>query len=380
MDHEFVDNFLEHYGTELAPDGDYLQHWKYIKRERVNGKWKYYYDLDSLKKNVSTAVSNVKKNATNTVNTAKKNISKTVNTAKKNISKTTQELAKKGSEFVKKFEKKSVADMLREVQKEKKEPKKPTTIAEMKEAAAADAEKNVAKAKEGAYQTSQNKERGLKREAELKERLDNLGKKVKMFEGTSYEFEYELSKKLPGLNLKTSATTLDEDQKLINPNYSPDSKYDENCAFCSIAYDLRRRGYDVVAKPEITKYGNSGTTNLSNVDMAKLYNTEPTSVSYLADKHGYSNDFVGQSKATEAEILSYGEGATGFLNVSWSSGGGHSVAWEVENGKVVVRDCQTNKKHEIVNLVIRSNYADIVRTDNAQPSDEVLQYVENRKR
>ena len=27
-------------------DGDYLQHWKYIKREKVNGKWRYYYHDD----------------------------------------------------------------------------------------------------------------------------------------------------------------------------------------------------------------------------------------------------------------------------------------------------------------------------------------------
>lgn len=27
-----------------------LQHWKYIKREKVNGKWRYYYDDTALKK------------------------------------------------------------------------------------------------------------------------------------------------------------------------------------------------------------------------------------------------------------------------------------------------------------------------------------------
>lgn len=37
----------------ISPDGklyhtddDYLQHWKYIKREKVNGKWRYYYHDD----------------------------------------------------------------------------------------------------------------------------------------------------------------------------------------------------------------------------------------------------------------------------------------------------------------------------------------------
>lgn len=31
-------------------DKNALKHWKYIKREKVNGKWRYYYDTSSLKK------------------------------------------------------------------------------------------------------------------------------------------------------------------------------------------------------------------------------------------------------------------------------------------------------------------------------------------
>ena len=31
--------------VNLHSDPDELQHWKYIKREKVNGKWRYYYDI-----------------------------------------------------------------------------------------------------------------------------------------------------------------------------------------------------------------------------------------------------------------------------------------------------------------------------------------------
>lgn len=34
------------------PASDELYHWKYVKRERVNGKWRYYYDVDQLKDDV----------------------------------------------------------------------------------------------------------------------------------------------------------------------------------------------------------------------------------------------------------------------------------------------------------------------------------------
>lgn len=41
-----------YYGRENFNSNSSLQHWKYIKRVRVNGKWKYYYDADQLKKDL----------------------------------------------------------------------------------------------------------------------------------------------------------------------------------------------------------------------------------------------------------------------------------------------------------------------------------------
>lgn len=33
-----------------------LKHWKYVKREKVNGKWRYYYDTKQLKTDVKDAL------------------------------------------------------------------------------------------------------------------------------------------------------------------------------------------------------------------------------------------------------------------------------------------------------------------------------------
>lgn len=42
---------------------DELQHWKYVKKEKVNGKWKYYYSWDELKKDAKNALGvNAKQN------------------------------------------------------------------------------------------------------------------------------------------------------------------------------------------------------------------------------------------------------------------------------------------------------------------------------
>ena len=37
-------------------DSNELTHWKYIKRVRKNGKWRYYYDKDALKKNIQDII------------------------------------------------------------------------------------------------------------------------------------------------------------------------------------------------------------------------------------------------------------------------------------------------------------------------------------
>lgn len=50
-----AEDFLMHYGMETMPD-DFLMHWKYIKRERKNGKWVYTYPYDPVGRK-NTAVS-----------------------------------------------------------------------------------------------------------------------------------------------------------------------------------------------------------------------------------------------------------------------------------------------------------------------------------
>lgn len=41
-----------YYGVQKSDIQSSLQHFKYIKRVKKNGKWKYYYDTDSLKRDV----------------------------------------------------------------------------------------------------------------------------------------------------------------------------------------------------------------------------------------------------------------------------------------------------------------------------------------
>lgn len=127
---------------------------------------------------------------------------------------------------------------------------------------------------------------------------------------------------LPKQDKKRSA---DQDQDLVNPDYDQTkSRYSMNCAYCSATWDLRRRGYEVEARPATKEYD----TDLDEI--ASWYRNTST------------DDFVNLSEKSYNDMLSQGEGSYGNLVMYWYFGGGHSVVWSVENGDVMIRDTQLN--------------------------------------
>lgn len=190
---------------------------------------------------------------------------------------------------------------------------------------------------------------------------------------------------------KASPTTNDEDMAVINPNFYDSElkyQYDENCAVCTLTYDMRRRGYDVVAGPEgMGAWAAYGDMGISLNEMIDWYVTETGAPAGMNLKGSASykvnnpevQDMNGLLKLAEEDMAAYGEGARGFLSVTWDTFGSHAIAWEVENGKVVVRDCQNNRKSDL------SYYADCItnfsflRTDNLEISKSALKFFHNRE-
>ena len=181
---------------------------------------------------------------------------------------------------------------------------------------------------------------------------------------------------------KTGDTTPDEDMAMVNPNYKrlfKKNNYDENCAACTIAYDLRRRGYDVEVKSDDSTL-EDGYYGLTADEILKVYSLSRSDLKTTCN--GVTRDTQQMQKnltKLEDELLTYGDGARGNFMVYWSQGGGHSVSWEVENGEVVIRDAQTNKKHKLDDYANSVAYFEYIRTDNAEVSDEVLKYVKKRE-
>lgn len=153
----------------------------------------------------------------------------------------------------------------------------------------------------------------------------------------------------------------EQDQEAINKVGYDSNKpeYRMNCTMCTTAYDLRRRGYDV--KAETSFFGR----------------TEKDVVSWY--KNTTKNDF--------RKTKSYSELKTMFKNQPDGSRGNlitgvgpydskHSMVWEKKNGKVVIRDCQSNKIYtnideSIIRQKSRHGYQ-VLRTDNREINWETI--------
>ena len=153
-----------------------------------------------------------------------------------------------------------------------------------------------------------------------------------------------------------SENSIEEDAAAINPNYEEDTLYAINCATCTTMYDLRRRGYDVEALDHFGKQDSGGMVPWQQEDLYKG-NGEYASGDFVQprglekvepiDPNGF--DYFARMDASERnsvrifdELASYGDGARGAVNMYWYDGGGHSMAWEVRDGKTLIIDTQRN--------------------------------------
>ena len=240
---------------------------------------------------------------------------------------------------------------------------------------------------------SDNKEKTVK---ELKEG----SKYLKTNDETSYE-EYQKNEPDFMKNVREikQPTTKEYDMSEINELYDPnDPGRSENCAICSTAYELRRRGYDVEAisnsdgltfwhfefmyeNPEIVHCDPNGEV-LSLSEYTKDLEKGPTRLwQEHYNVYEEEEDYYSNSETIEKTIAEQsGKNTRGNLLVFWNGGGGHSMVYEVdEDGKVLIRDCQVNKTFELSEILWRSTSINFLRTDNLKLKENILELVQPNK-
>lgn len=150
-----------------------------------------------------------------------------------------------------------------------------------------------------------------------------------------------------------------KDQAAVNKDFGKNPEHAMNCTMCTTAYELRRRGLDVEAS--VTVQGRKVE------DAASWFNIKP-------------KDIVREKRYRKfiESINSQPDGARG--NICCEVGpyhSMHSMVWEKENGKVIIRDCQTNTKYDSIaeSPICREQYNtsyNYFRTDNAVINEELI--------
>lgn len=156
-----------------------------------------------------------------------------------------------------------------------------------------------------------------------------------------------------------------------------------NCTSCSMAYEMRRRGYDVVAgKTRKGRSDESVEAFFQDAKFQKAYqNLSIDDIKNLSDLPKLFNAPKPSKKQideTVGTLLSQGEGARGIIHGQYFCGGGHSIAWEVHNGTVHFVDGQIGRQYknaeEAIGLMTNVNY---LRTDNLALSNRAAETVMN---
>jgi hypothetical protein len=146
----------------------------------------------------------------------------------------------------------------------------------------------------------------------------------------------------------------EDDLKAVNPDFSDptDMGARVNCTMCSTAYELRRRGYDVVAQ--------KSTVGRKPEDVTSWFGLDKKDLSKFKTRDEFA-------KALEAEP----DGARGLTFTAYGQfGSHHCMIWEKNNGKVTISDGQCNAapksiKESGISATSGMLKYQYIRTDNA---------------
>ena len=147
---------------------------------------------------------------------------------------------------------------------------------------------------------------------------------------------------------------LDTSLKNVNPSYSQwNIAYRRNCANCAVAYEMRKRGYDVVAKP------------VGKNHYLQRYPEAAWSEPDIIETSGTG------LKDIENTMLTWPEGARAEITIIWKNSlEGHVLIAENEKKKIIFLDVQSGHIYdETIFEDAEENKTRFWRIDNIETSD-----------
>lgn len=121
----------------------------------------------------------------------------------------------------------------------------------------------------------------------------------------------------------------------INPHYRSEKNWQINCADCSLAYELRRRGYDVMADDNDDDYSKWA----QNGNVTSVFPDAKSDYYDLTDASDYQE---ATDKLCSDMEKNYPDGARGVMSITWAgNNGSHEIAWEMVDGEPYFIDAQS---------------------------------------
>lgn len=204
-----------------------------------------------------------------------------------------------------------------------------------------------------------------------KKMFDKYGDLIISDYASESEALYKL-KTLPRYNMRLS-----QNQQATATNHdAPNYDRTINCFECTMAYEMRRRGYNVQANENHGGYTFEALHAFDVKDSFKLKVSDPEG-SYLSNKTKAEEAY----RRLEEQCLSYGDGARGMMGIYYAEpyDGGHALSWVVENGKFKILDNQDGARTEediYDNFLYCDSNIDVYRLDNADVLPGVTDFVE----
>ena len=163
----------------------------------------------------------------------------------------------------------------------------------------------------------------------------------------------------------------EQDLANTNPLYSSgDSSYSYNCQRCVVAYEARRRGFDVHAKPYLFQLADTLPYEDEDVGWPSVFENSKIEYCGAQDASDVKNNIHNM-------MASWGEGARAIVSVDFRCGGGHVFVAEYLNGGVRYMDPQNARNDvECYFDAIDTTTAGILRTDNCDFTERILECCE----
>lgn len=217
---------------------------------------------------------------------------------------------------------------------------------------------------------------------------------------------------LKNLPRKNKATSPLEDAKVVNNSKEDNKARKFNCQNCSMAFELRRRGYDVMARAKLSgsntgdlakhfQGGKTQTIKASEEAVRYLKHSTPEKYdkatgeykSFLKYEKGLSKD---SHDRLISELKSQGSGARGIVTVGWIDGNKnwykegykqsacfHAFNYIVKDGKVTFYDAQERnpKAYSKIDSYdgVDPREFSYLRTDNLSLNESASSCVQARK-